>query len=398
MKLYIITKEPFPNGMAATNRIKCLAKAYLSQGVDCKVIVFSRNFINLDFPGIGVFEGIPYEYVGGFTKRAIGFLFGKVQSFILQIRFLLLLKKRLNANDIVYAFLGTKNLIRKIMIGIVHNRKAYYISELCEYPFGTGLETRLSIKRRQYALSHLFPRFDGVVAISDTLVQLAKAYCSSKCSIVKVPILVDFNQYNLPDTSKDEAVPYIFHSGTLSEQKDGILGMIEAFGLAMDRLQYPIRFILTGKMEQSPHHFQIQQLIDKYKLQNSIIFTGYLSNEDLQKYLSKASLVILNKYPTQQNQYCFSTKLGEYLAAGKPVIITKVGEAMNWLTDKKNAYIIEPYDVELLSNTIVHAYENEKERRMIGDNAKVLCKKVFDYHNYGKLLGDMVLEMIKTNQ
>lgn len=62
-----------------------------------------------------------------------------------------------------------------------------------------------------------------------------------------------------------------------------------------------------------------------------MLFTGYLSHEDLKDYLSKASMVIINKYRNQQNEHCFSTKLGEYLAAAKPVIITNVGEAMNWL-------------------------------------------------------------------
>ena len=38
MKVYIVTTEPFPNGLAATGRIKCYAKALISEGVDvdCK--------------------------------------------------------------------------------------------------------------------------------------------------------------------------------------------------------------------------------------------------------------------------------------------------------------------------------------------------------------------------
>ena len=45
MKVYILTREPFPNGMAATNRIKCYAKAILQKGVLCEVLIFTRTEI-----------------------------------------------------------------------------------------------------------------------------------------------------------------------------------------------------------------------------------------------------------------------------------------------------------------------------------------------------------------
>lgn len=388
MKLYIVTKEPFPNGMAATNRIKCLAKAYLSQGIDCKVIIFSRSLNHPVFSGIGVFEGIPYEYVGGSAKRINGKLLGKMQSYFLQKQFFRLLKNRLASGDIVYGFLSPGQTSSQ-MIDIIHNKKAFYIAELCELPFGTGKETETAKKKRKTTLEYIFPLFDGVVAISDTLFHLAKTYCTSQCKIVKVPILVDFEKYNLPDASNNATNPYIFHSGTLNEQKDGILGMIEAFGKAVKQMDKPIHFVLTGQIEQSPHSKEIKQLIEKYELHDKIQFIGYQTYEGLKKPLSEASLVILNKYPTQQNQYGFSTKLGEYLAAGKPIIITRVGEAMNWLTDKKNAYIIEPNNTELLAQTIVTAFGNEVSRKQIGNNGRELCKNAFDYHVYGMVLSNM---------
>ena len=43
MKIYIVTGEPFPNGMAATNRIKCYAKAIHEGGLECEVVVYRRT-------------------------------------------------------------------------------------------------------------------------------------------------------------------------------------------------------------------------------------------------------------------------------------------------------------------------------------------------------------------
>ena len=282
------------------------------------------------------------------------------------------------------------------LISIAHLKKAKFVRDLCELPFGTREETKTSISNRHKIESVQFPRYDGVLTISDALTDYAKKYVSANCKIIKIPILVDFDKYNLDDLSEKVEIPYIFHSGTLTEQKDGILGMIEAFGKALQKYKRPIKFISTGKIEGSRHENEIRELIKQYDLKESIIFTGYLSEEDLKRYLQYASLVIINKYETQQNKYCFSTKLGEYMAAAKPVIITKVGEAMNWLTDNESAFVIEPKDIDALANAIVHVFSNLEKSRAIGRKGQEVCLKSFNYHCWSNPIIEFFNQVVKS--
>lgn len=392
MKVYIVTREPFPNGMAATNRIKCYAKALINIGVECTVLVFTQTEVYGKTPknlvGKGTFEGISFQYIGGTPLRNKNVFIRQIDDRLDAYKLFFFLKKNLQKGDMVLAYLGYYSRFLNSIIDVVHKKGARFVRELCELPYGTSEETAKNVILRQKTLLKQFPKCDGFIAISDALYDVAKEYKSSQAKIVKVPILVDFQKYDLPDNSKNMEVPYIFHSGTLYEQKDGILGMIEAFGIASQRLPYPIRFILTGKKENSPHLFEINHLIEKYQLSDKVVFTGYLSDNELKDYLSKASLVIINKYKTQQNEYCFSTKLGEYLSAGKPVIITKVGEAMNWLTDGESAYLVEPENALLLAEKIVYAFGDDEKRYKIAENGRIVCKKSFDYHVYGSKLFD----------
>lgn len=389
MIIYIITKQSFPNGMAGTNRILCYAKAIISQGISCKVLIFTRTEIHSKKPrnieGKGRFDGIDFEYVGGTPIRSSNLFIRRANDVLDKIRLKKYLSKNLTEDDVVFGFCSEVNFINSI-IKIVHNKKAKYVKELCELPFGTGKETIESIKQRDSVLKSQYPLCDGIIAISDSLVELAKQYASKKCHVIKVPILVDFDKYYLEDFSSKAEIPYIFHSGTLYEQKDGILGMLEAFGKACSQIEIPIKFISTGNIINSPHKDQIKQIIQQYHLEDKVLFTGYLSKEQLKDYLSKASLTIINKYPNQQNTYCFSTKLGEYLAAGKPVIITKVGEAMNWLKDGDSAFIIEPNDTDLLAKTIVEAFNDSEKRERISRNGQNVCRESFDYIQYGNRL------------
>lgn len=396
MNVYIITSVPFPNGMAATNRVKCYAKALSEEGVSCKILIFKRTEVrgkkSKNTQRESVWEGIPYLYMGKTSYRHSNIFIRKLSDFLDRFRLINYLRKNLCAGDIILGYCGVYIYFVNMLIDVTHKKRAKYVRDLCELPYVTSLTTKMAIKKRKAMFEKQFPKCDGIVAISEALLELANKYKSPQTKTIKIPIMVDFNRFDMVDRSAEVEIPYIFHSGTLYEQKDGILGMIEAFGIAIQKYNRPLDFILTGQIEGSPHAVQISNLISKYHLEEHIHFVGYLNDKELRNYLSKASLVIINKYITQQNQYCFSTKLAEYLAAEKVVIITNVGEAVHWLKDKESAYIVEPGDTEKLSESIIYALENRELSKKIARGGKELCKRSFDYRCYGKIL----LDFLKT--
>ena len=167
--------------------------------------------------------------------------------------------------------------------------------------------------------------------------------------------------------------------------KDKLLGTrVLASDAQIDGLPVHINSVMLSK-----------KLIEQYHLEDMVKFTGFISEDELKDYLSKSSLVIINKYPTRQNNYCFSTKLGEYLAAAKPVIMTNVGEAMNWLKNGVSAYIIEPYDVDTLSDAIENILTNPEKARGIGLAGRGVCQRSFDYRNWSKPLVDFLNQLGK---
>lgn len=388
MKIHLITKQPFPNGMAATNRIKSYAKALKNEGIECIILIFKRTEINSrrNINVHGYYEGIPFKYMGTTTKRHKNLIVRKYNDYNDYFKLKKYLKTELKSGDIVFAYCGDLIWSSNDIINIVHSRKAKFVRDLCELPYGTKKETIITKCYRYYILKFIFPKIDGVIAISESLKKLANKYMSNPKGQLKIPIMVDFDEFETEDASVSSEIEYIFHSGTLYEQKDGILGMIEAFGIASQQMNQPIHFISTGTIEKSPHAKEIRLLINKYNLNNKIFFKGYLNDCEKKECLSKATLVIINKYRTLQNEYCFSTKLGEYLAAAKPVIITNVGEAINWLKDRESAYIIEPGDTKCLAKTIIEVFNNPEERKHIALKGKEICKKNFDYRIWGRAM------------
>ena len=90
-----------------------------------------------------------------------------------------------------------------------------------------------------------------------------------------------------------------------------------------------------------------------------------------------------------------ATKLGEYLAAARPVVITDVGEAMNWLEDGKTAYVTPHGDTRALSDAIVKVLSDPEGRERIGLNGRDLALASFDCMAWSKPLSDFISSLGK---
>lgn len=390
MKVYIITKEPFPNGMAATNRVKCYARAIHDGGIECEVLICSGTEIERSIirntNASGMYEGIPFKYIGGSPIVSSNMAVRLLSQVNRQWKTECYLRRSIKKGDVILLFMGGK--VRRMLrfMEVAHSRGAFCVRDLCELPYGTGTETRRTIRLRKVTFEKQFPKLDGIISISDALLNLSKEYTLSSCKHIKVPIMVEFDHYCLTDRSSEVGIPYIFHSGTLYQQKDGILDAIEAFGIALQRLSKPIKYILTGSLSTSPHAKEIQQLIDKYHLEGAIEFVGYLVRDQVKAYLSRASLVISNRPKSKQDFYGFSTKVGEYLASGTPLITTRWGEVANWLKNEETAYVIEPENTDALAAAIVRVFNNLDEAKHIGIMGRALCEKCFNYRSWSEPL------------
>lgn len=396
MNVYIITKEPFPKGMASTQRIKCYAQAIAPYVNKVEVLVYIRTEQNSKRNNhiSGLINTIPFKYISGKTTESSNLLLKGFHYLFDRIRLLVYLKKKIKKGDVVFAYVNSDVRFTLFLIRFVHKLGAIFIRDLCEIPYGTGVESKSNIKKRNITFKYQFPLLDGVISISDNLSSMFSKY-NSKVEVLKVPILVDFDLCNNRSKVTKESRPFIFHCGTLYEQKDGILGLLEAVCIANVNRKNKILLKCTGNINKSPHAKEIREIISKYDADDYIKFTGYLSEDELKENLAIASLVVINKYKNQQNTYCFSTKLAEYMAASKAIIITQVGEAMNWLSDKENAIIIPPGDVRILSIAINKLIDNVTLCEKLGNNANAFCRENFDYKVYGKIIIEYFKSKVK---
>ena len=111
---------------------------------------------------------------------------------------------------------------------------------------------------------------------------------------------------------------YIFYEGGLDIRKN-IPKLIEAFSLISDK--YPeLTLYIAGNYFKSPLIPNLPELINKYNLQDKVKLLGYISDEDMIRYIKYAEALV---YPSLYEG--FGIPILEGFSLGTPVITSNIG-------------------------------------------------------------------------
>lgn len=384
MITYIITTETFPNGMAATQRIRCYAKA-ISEKEKCEVIVANRLEDSLNplgnessFGSIGKYT---FRYVGGSTKKIRNRILSSIIRILDVTSLVFFLLRTLKSDDRILFYSYSIPFLH-IITKVAHARGGKVFYDLCEHPSiqcsSCPKEDGKDLTWMRQNLSDV----DGIIVISKALEMLVEKAFDGEMPSLKIPIMYECplgkNDYKV----ENYEVPYIMHTGSLTQRKDGILHSLKAFALAVNNNGLKIDYLLTGNIDKSQDKEEIQKIIEENNLKERIHFLGFLSNEDMMKYQQNAYMTIINKEDNLQNRFCFATKLCEYLNAGCLLVTTNVGEVCNYLSDGKDCVFFSPGDIDKLSEIIVDFFEDKNKRETIAKSGKLVSDNYFYCMHY----------------
>ncbi len=132
--------------------------------------------------------------------------------------------------------------------------------------------------------------------------------------------------------------------------------IIEAFSLLRDKI--PHKLVLVGKPELKYGRDLAQ--IDKFNLQDRVILTGWVPDEDLAAIYNLADLLI---FPSLYEG--FGIPLLEAMACGCPVLTSNKSATQEVVGDA--GYLVNPLDVEEIASGVLEVISNPKlQQAMIG--------------------------------
>lgn len=385
MKVLVVFTSSYPIGSVSTDRVHNICKGLVENGADVKILITQptekiKQINNKEVEGF--FEGVCFKYIREKNLRKEYLLLRKIID--IWSHFLVILEVLFNRykSDVTLVIGPSFDFRLFLPFASIFSISKIFL-EINEYPFVAKKQNCLTHIKRWILYNLIYPFYDGFVVISESLLKEVNMAKSIQATVIKVPIL---GSKVYSDKSKNLSPlnsPYIIHAGSLYEEKDGILGVFEAFGMAVEHIERPLKYVFTGRISNSPHSEEIKKIIANYNLENQIVFTGYLDKKELFRYYKFASLAIVNKYDTRQNRFCFATKFTDYIAHEIPIITTTVGETMQYFINGFNAYLVPPGKSDLMASKIIQAINNPNQMKLIAANASQLIRQDFNYKYQG---------------
>jgi glycosyltransferase involved in cell wall biosynthesis len=182
---------------------------------------------------------------------------------------------------------------------------------------------------------------------------------------------------------------YIAYCGTMWGNKDGVQILIEAFSRISS--DFPnIKLYLIGDTSNEGEFKKLKEKISLLKIEDKVVFTGIISSDNIPHLLVNAKMLVLARPDNIQAKGGFPTKLGEYLATGNPVVVTKVGEIPNYLIDGVNAFLAQPNSVDSFATKMKFVLNNIDLANNVGLKGKELTNTIFNYKVQSKKLIDFI--------
>lgn len=197
---------------------------------------------------------------------------------------------------------------------------------------------------------------------------------------------------NQEEVFKNEDEFWVTYAGTIGTSYD-IKTMVLAAEELANRGLSNIRMKILGG---GPLREELRALADVRQIFN-IEFVGYAPYDKMAAYLKKSD-VLVNSFVKKAPQ-SIVTKIGDYLAAGRPMINTCMSPEFREKVKKDGFGVnIMPEDVGILADAIEELYENPEKCKKMGEKARRIAEEQFDRPQSYKKIEKMIRGLLKENE
>lgn len=157
------------------------------------------------------------------------------------------------------------------------------------------------------------------------------------------------------------------------------------------RKALPVSLVITG----NPTFYtkMLKETVIKNKLKGKVIFTGFVSEKELQNLYAGAAVYV---YTAPEED--FGMGILESMAYGVPVVAWDKGGPSKTIINGKTGFLIKPYLQQEFTGKIKYLLLNKKQNIEMGKNAYERVKQSFTYKNHIDILENTLLCIANKNE
>jgi len=391
----------FPYGQGAASRAYMYAKALQHAGAEVRVVSLVKPSLGDDEEGeavSGVYEGIPHEYACGTRLRPSSFLGRRLLGVRLVLRTYRLIassSREARGRCVVLIYSGAAEWIAALTV-MARMSSAVAVLDLCEYPLVKHTHSFKGLVLRETRRAILYPALDGIITISTYLDQYVAAGRRPPARLL-VPVMVDSDAFDASPSASRTSGRHVVYCGALG-RSDEVTRAVRSFAeIAEDFPEADLILIGYGPPAREA---QIKALVRELGLEKRVRFTGDVRREELPRLFAAAEVFVLPRPAGVFSIAGLPNKLGEYLAAARPVVVNANGDIPRYLEHDVSAYLVDPHDEELFTFRLRYALEHRDEAAAVGARGRAVAVREFDYRRHGARLVDFFSSLLarRTNR
>ena len=382
MKIYkknikLITFGNFPFGGASANLLRYFTLSLSKGNNDVEVLLptghYYGNKIDVINKRVGKIEDVKYKYTGllmhpkNYLGKFIDNVFGPL--FLIHSLIISHIRRKIDI-VIVYNTTFFKTLVFILLRLMLNYKYIIILPEFYEKPKGQ----KFSLKKIKwynfyFGMKYLIKYADGFIVASHFLKKYINKNLNCNKNVLVLPNAMDpkiFAIENIEPYKKDYIC--IGYTGTPT-RKDGATDLIRSFSLVNKKYSDTHLLIIGDITNGNSILTELKNLAVKLNVIDNISFTGLVPFSKIPKLLNSCQILALTRPNGIFAEAGFPTKLGEYFACKKPVVVTKVGDIPRYFTNEKEVILVEPENIENIANGFEKLILSDKLRENVATNA-----------------------------
>lgn len=160
--------------------------------------------------------------------------------------------------------------------------------------------------------------------------------------------------------------------------------------------KYPkTKFLLIGKQHKKGE--DIAKLVEKLNVSENFILIDNILYKDVPKWNAAVDVCLAifdNNYePFRKFGFYYSPiKIHEYLASGKPVIASDMGNLARIIKNNHNGILVKPNDIKSLERAMELFISNKAKLRQMSKNARTSAEKIYNWDKHA----DDIIEIFEN--
>ena len=171
--------------------------------------------------------------------------------------------------------------------------------------------------------------------------------------------------------------PLVVFVGSFYKWHD-VVTLLNAFAVVL-KTHTDARLMLVGD---GTERKRMIDLSIEMGIEHAVQFTGFVTHKEISRYVNAADIAVVPVPKMKQEMWLSPMKLFEYMAAGKAIVATAMGQIKDVIRDGDNGLLVPAGDDLALANAIVRLIDDVPLRTRLGEQARKDAVKNHSWEQY----------------